>query len=756
MMNKIHNMMIKNIKKSIRFAVWCIAFFITALVLVQIIFWGGIVWLNSKNGQQVLQSALGQQLQDSGYRIEFKGLSYAVPTHIRLGRIKIYEHDAVLAEAEKIRLDIDKSLLWQKTFSIDSNIGKLTLHKRAKEKQETEKKPVALPVIINPVESPEMYFTKIVIEDIAIDDVLIKDHKTGGEKHFSPILSGKAVISEDGIVSAGFSIKNRDKTYPANASIKGTYAPKTSSIALDEINITTPDFTLSGKGKAVFQESGDVLLEGTAAMPKINGLSPLVFRLDAENTGKFTGKAALTGAYLKKDIALKTTFTLDKDILSFSGINITAPDFQASGNVGVNMTTTRTHGSLSGTLHKLSSYQYFTGPGHDLGRTKFDMTFNNKGKITLKADAQFYRNEDIGIKARDIQLAADMTGQKITVHRLTLRDEDKGTMEASGHFDRHAQNMDFTLKAQNLHALKGDKVDGIIDADLALKGQEGVYNISGKVMPDYVSIKLPERFSSSIPQLNIKKPGDKKGKSSGEVGKNIALNVQIDAPKKITVQGWGLDTEFGGNLKVSGYLNDPQIHGKLDLVRGRYTEFGKSFTLAKAALKFAGSVPPSPALDIVAQTQADDITAQVLIGGSAVRPKISFASVPALPEDEVLARVLFGKNMENISPLQAVQLTQTLQRFSGQGGGSTSLDPVGALRGITGLDDLRVDTDEEGGASIGAGKQLSDKVYLEFETGSEGAGNANLEVEITPNITFESEIGQDASGGGGIFWTHDY
>ena len=70
---------------------------------------------------------------------------------------------------------------------------------------------------------------------------------------------------------------------------------------------------------------------------------------------------------------------------------------------------------------------------------------------------------------------------------------------------------------------------------------------------------------------------------------------------------------------------------------------------------------------------------------------------------------------------------------------------------------MRFETDEDGETRVGAGKYLSDKVYLEFETGSdEDSGAANIEVEIAPNIVIESEIGQDARGGAGIFWKRDY
>jgi translocation and assembly module TamB len=79
------------------------------------------------------------------------------------------------------------------------------------------------------------------------------------------------------------------------------------------------------------------------------------------------------------------------------------------------------------------------------------------------------------------------------------------------------------------------------------------------------------------------------------------------------------------------------------------------------------------------------------------------------------------------------------------------------LRSVTGLDDIRVDNDEEGNASVGVGKYLTDKVYMELEQGAgEASGAASLQIEVTPNIDVETQIGQDAQAGAGVLWRWDY
>ena len=47
------------------------------------------------------------------------------------------------------------------------------------------------------------------------------------------------------------------------------------------------------------------------------------------------------------------------------------------------------------------------------------------------------------------------------------------------------------------------------------------------------------------------------------------------------------------------------------------------------------------------------------------QPEIRFTSVPALPEDEVLARLIFGRSMSNLSPLQIAQLAEAAAQLAG-------------------------------------------------------------------------------------------
>lgn len=455
--------------------------------------------------------------------------------------------------------------------------------------------------------------------------------------------------------------------------------------------------SLTGKGQGIKALAGNVSLPATII------LSP--FQFDLASTTPLTGD-----------------FTASLEARSLSA-SLLPPDQTLAGSI-------MGQGTLSGTID----------------------TPVVAGSLYFKDGTYAY--QPYGVKLSSIMARLSLSGSVVTLESLKATDGGSGTLTGQGSVNlREATQTQINLAMRDFHLLNSKIATAVLSSDLQVKGNSSRALLSGTIRPNQVDVIIPEQFKSDIPQLNIiRETSDSK---APDLLGLVDLNVQIQAENRIFVRGWGLDAEFGGDVTATGTLNDPQLNGNFKSIRGRYEEFGKRFTLARANLRFQGSVPPSPYLDIEATTTAGDVTASVLLTGAVAKPKILFTSTPALPQDEVLSRILFGKNMSKITPFQAIQLAQTLQRFSGNGGGG--FDPLSGLRTATGLDDISVETDESGDTSVGVGKYLTDKVYLQVKKGkAETSGAASIQVEVTPSIRVESEVGQDAQAGGGVFWKWDY
>jgi translocation and assembly module TamB len=117
--------------------------------------------------------------------------------------------------------------------------------------------------------------------------------------------------------------------------------------------------------------------------------------------------------------------------------------------------------------------------------------------------------------------------------------------------------------------------------------------------------------------------------------------------------------------------------------------------------------------------------------------------------------LLFGRNLSSITPIQALQLAQAVRTISGGGG---TLDFMSRTRRLLSLDELEVRQEEEGaGTSIGAGKYVSEDVFIKVERNlASEDSRVMVEVGLTPSLNLESDVGTDSRRGVGLNWKHDY
>ncbi len=239
-------------------------------------------------------------------------------------------------------------------------------------------------------------------------------------------------------------------------------------------------------------------------------------------------------------------------------------------------------------------------------------------------------------------------------------------------------------------------------------------------------------------------------KAARQSTSDLALDVTISAPNRLFLRGRGLDAELGGEVRLLGSLSNLQPAGAFNLIRGRLDILGKRLDLSEALLQLEGDLVPF--LRILASTENDDITASVLIEGRADDPKVSFTSMPELPEEEVLAQLLFGQGLQNLSALQALQLANAVASLAGRGGEGV----VSKLRQGFGLDNLDVKTNADGGAELTAGKYISKNTYTEFTVGQDGKSQINLNFDLSDSVTIRGKAGSDGNTGLGIFLEKDY
>ncbi len=232
----------------------------------------------------------------------------------------------------------------------------------------------------------------------------------------------------------------------------------------------------------------------------------------------------------------------------------------------------------------------------------------------------------------------------------------------------------------------------------------------------------------------------------------LELDITLEAPARLFLRGRGLDTEWNGRMRIAGSLAAPEFDGGFRFRRGRLDFLGQRFAIQQGEISVLGGASPQIYLDLSARAESDGIVAKVQLVGPIEHPELRLASEPRLAQDEILARLLFGRSASELTPLQGVKLAAALHAL--QGGDGFNL--LASLRDATGLDRLDVGNDEAG-AYVSAGKYVSDEVYVEVEQGTSADDTrVRMEVELSPSVSVNSQVSTSGESEVELEWRFDY
>lgn len=412
----------------------------------------------------------------------------------------------------------------------------------------------------------------------------------------------------------------------------------------------------------------------------------------------------------------------------------------------------------------------FIRPMNLSGMAQYDLDLN--GPPSLSAASGKISTRDARLALPDQRFAMEQIAGDISLARgsarvsMTTQAVSGGTISANGQIGLSG-NLPADLSVQLSQVVLTDPTlyETTISGPLAVTGGlMGNGRLTGQLQLGPTELRVPNPSGAEqadLPGLRHKNiPADvqrtrvhaglvQTTNTSGGSGGAFALDLQVLAPDRIFVRGRGLDAELGGALSLKGDTNNVLPEGRFDLIRGRLDILGKRLSLTEGLIQLQGAFDPF--IRFAASTDAGDTTATIVIEGQASAPKLSFMSSPSLPEDEVLALILFGKEISSISPFQAVRLAAAIRTLTGGGEGIG-----GKVRQELALDDLDITTSETGATEARAGKYISENIYSEVTADTEGNSQINLNLNINRSITARGRLGSDGETGIGLFIEKDY
>jgi translocation and assembly module TamB len=380
-----------------------------------------------------------------------------------------------------------------------------------------------------------------------------------------------------------------------------------------------------------------------------------------------------------------------------------------------------------------------------------------RARGTIALTGGDFQDSNLGTHIGDLHGSAILDGDTVRLSELRGK-AGAGSLALSGTLGLTGSHpADLALKAVEARLFSTDPLTAIADADLTLRGSlTATPLIAGTVRTREVDIQVPERLPAGIAVLPVRDAGAPPPPAAPPAGgpmPDIALAVGLHAADRIYVRGKGIDAELAGDVAFTGSVAHPVPRGGLRLRRGTVSLAGQVLTLTEGTIDFSAGALTAPSLHLVASATTGTTTATLTVTGEVGNPKIVLSSVPEMPQDEILAQLLFHTASARLTPLQLVQIAGALAELSGHG--SPLGHPLDRVRSVLGLDQLSVGSDATGGATLQAGRYLAPGVRVVASQGASGESKATVQIDLGKGLKLETSVATgttaatDTGGGGG-------
>ena len=402
-------------------------------------------------------------------------------------------------------------------------------------------------------------------------------------------------------------------------------------------------------------------------------------------------------------------------------------------------------------------------------------------------------------------ISFDLVGnhERLVLQNFHAGDGAKGTLALSGGVDLAAASgptFDVSGKFADFRAVQRDEATATVSGSVSLSGSLAAPRLGARLKIEQAELRVPRKLPQSVRPIpvTIINSATNQVLSTPEENQprvsllSLALDVEVELPGQVFVRGRGLDSEWRGHLAITGTTGAPKIDGKLEIVRGTYDFIGKTANINTGTITFVGGKKIDPEINIEARVSSTDVVAIIRITGTATQPAVKLSSQPQLPQDEILARVLFGTSVSSISPAQGLEIAQAAAALA-SGGDPGVLDKI---RSGLGLDRLTFGSTSAanpmsnvtmpntptgvpsafptagigsspvpassgstpGTTSVSAGKYVANGVYVGVSQGlGAGSSSVDVQIDVTRHISIDTTAGGQTAGTGvGINWKLDY
>ena len=427
----------------------------------------------------------------------------------------------------------------------------------------------------------------------------------------------------------------------------------------------------------------------------------------------------------------------------------------------------------------LVSFKDFLPPTVELtGQIQADLKlFDCLSDLTGSGDLTInsvFKETELGIDYRNLNLQIKVAGKKLSLEKLNAQ-TDAGGFNATGEMQLLPKlDWPFTLafKAHKFDVIRSSTAAFRVHSELTISGSIEQPQIGGQVtverglvrLPPLISLQTDDKRFETEQFITLEDSADRESGGLSFIDRvidNARGTLQLKIQRNTWLRNDQINLELGGELDLVKKSADFALFGPVRVIRGGVKFYGKKFSIEKGELKFQGLPSPDPEIYVIAGYRLPEVYIQVLVGGTASEPKLSFQSDPEMEQKDIVAYLLFGKPFAFLSGNQKENFSddnKLLQNAMGLAVGLLTNDLTRAL-----ADELQLDIVEFAQGSswqsstLRVGKYVGSGIFVFYSSDLVGEKETfSLEYHINDDFLLKADQTTDGTGGVDLWWEQEW
>jgi hypothetical protein len=364
-------------------------------------------------------------------------------------------------------------------------------------------------------------------------------------------------------------------------------------------------------------------------------------------------------------------------------------------------------------------------------------------------------------------------GERLLVDRFEVSDHDRDRLVAIGELGlvgRKVGEMNMQVSAAEFNVLDNEFGSLQIETDLRVSGDATKPLITGQILTEAgrlevdrildVLARSPYRTEATVattPEGQSDPVSEEAVSSKLNLYDASTIDIRLRLPDDLVLRGRDMHASFSRiglgdmNITVGGEVQirkapggQPDVIGTVAVVRGFYDFQGRRFeVLRDSQIRFQGTRPVDPALQVDAQRVISGVTAIVNIRGTARQPQVRLSSTPPLDEADVLSLIVFNQPINQLGEGERLTLAE---RAGGLAVGYLASPLANSIARALDLDIFEIHAigDEDSRPSIALGQQFGSRLFVSFrqEFGSGDFSQLSFEYRLNELLRLVSTVTQ--------------